>query len=128
MAITETKTRPVISIARMVFFPSSAAVAASRWSIESSLSNRLHRDVGERGGGLAELPPPVDVRLHEGSAAPVHERDHRDTVGDRVPVRLVEALEPAAVASFLARPLDQHVERRVGEAALVRPARRLEEQ
>ena len=40
----------------------------------------------------------------------------------------MEPLEAAAVAALLARGLDQLVEDRIGEAALVRPARRLEEQ
>src|SRR5438067_5419601 len=122
------KTRPVTSITSTVFFPSWAAVSARRLSIASTLSNGIHDDVRERGGGLAELPPAADIRLHERGAAPVDERDHRDPVGDRVAVRLVEALEPAAVAPLLTRPLDQDVERRIGEPALVRAARRLEEQ
>lgn len=64
----------------------------------------------------------------ERRAAAVEERDHGDTVGDGVPVGLMEALQPAAVAPFLAGLLDQLVEALVGEAALVRPARRLEQQ
>jgi hypothetical protein len=81
-----------------------------------SLSNRLDHDIGERGGGLAELPPAANVRLHESGASAVHERDHRDAVGDGVTVGLVEALEPAAIAALLARPLDQDVECGIGEA------------
>ena len=68
------------------------------------------------------------MRLHEGGAPAVDERDHGNPVGDRVAVGLVEALETAAVAALLARPLDEDVERGVGEASLVRPARRLEQQ
>src|SRR5207244_4859300 len=75
-----------------------------------------------------ELPPPVHMRLHEGRAPAVDERDHGDALGDGVAVRLVEALEPPPVAPLLPRRLDQLVEDRIGEAALVRPARRLEEE
>src|SRR5439155_8616532 len=43
-------------------------------------------------------------------------------------VCLVESVEPAAVRPLLPGRLDQLVEGGVGESALVRPARRLEEQ
>ena len=121
---------------RTTLRPSSAAdsTASSEWKIAAS-TRRIYLvgfpgddEVGEVRRALAELPPATHVRPHERGAPAVDERDHRDALGDGVPVGLVKPFEAAAVASFLPRGLDQLVEDGIGEAALVRPARRLEEQ
>src|SRR5579862_236242 len=93
-----------------------------------NLSHRVDCEIGEGGRALPELPPPVNARLNEGRAAAVDERDDGHAVGDGVAVGLMEPLEAAAVAPLLPGPFDELVEALVGEAALVRPARRLEEQ
>src|SRR5205085_9853880 len=130
-----TNTPPVASISRTTLRPSCAAVssAKSMWKRAAStagayLVGRLDDEVGEVRGALAELPPAAHPRPHERRAAAVNERDHGDALDDGVAVGLVEALETPAVTPLLPRGLDQLVEDRIGEAPLVRAARRLEEQ
>src|SRR5438067_5428245 len=133
--MTQTKTPPVASISRTTLRPSCAAVssAKSMWKRTPStagayLVGRLDDEVGEVRRALAELPPAAHLRPHERRAAAVNKRDHGDALGDGIAVGLVEALETPAVTPLLPRRLDQLVEDRVGEAPLVRAARRLEEQ
>src|SRR3954471_19355494 len=94
----------------------------------TSASRSLDEEVREARGALPELPPAAHVGTNECRAPAVDERDHGDSLGDRVPVGLVEALEAAAVRPLLPRGLDQLVKCRISEAALVRPARRLEQE
>src|SRR5947199_4433713 len=134
-AITTRNTAPVPSISRTTLLPSCAAVssAKSRWNSAAGTA-RIYLvpapddEVAEVRGALSELPPAVHLRLHERRAPAVHERDHSDAFGHRVAVGFVEALETSAVAPLLARCFDQLVEHGIGEAALVRAARGLEEQ
>src|SRR3954454_7114709 len=96
--------------------------------LEPSSGRPLDEEIGEVRRALPELPPAANFRSYEGRAATVDEGDHGYTLGDCIAVGLVEPLEATAVAALLPRGLDQLVEDRVGEPALVRATRRLEEE